>query len=167
MPNSGIFKGRLASAVTTFSLVFLSSCSGIQEKMYPVVNQKIYGPVIIKDEWLEIIPKEPLKATRDVSEVILWFADRYEPKLELKGVRSPDGRTITPEVQLVAQDGTTYQLTVSSLDETGIGFRLHSFNSTPMSLPKDKIYSRVRVRSNSALKCSSIIWRNYNPRDMK
>jgi hypothetical protein len=139
----------------------------LYRKSNPYLNRQIAGPVTIASEWLEITPEEPLKPEREIHEVILEFATPYEPDYQSWGIRLPDKSLVIPEVQLVDQNGGTYKLRVTALDRDGIAFSVRDAVSHQEILPKDKLYSTVRIRIDKSIQCSKIIWSCYNPWDRK
>jgi hypothetical protein len=135
--------------------------------MDPVKDIEIYGVVTISSEWLEITPTEMLKPERDVSVLFLQVSSPYALDFEKNGIRLPDSSVAIPEVKLIDQDKKEYDLRVIYMGETGIGFERASIDLHPIGLPKDKVFPKVRIRCSKPVECSKIIWRNYNPRDMK
>lgn len=125
----------------------------------PYLDQDIGGPVTISSEWLEIVPKKPLRVERQIQYMILDVTDSFEPDYDQWSLRLQDGSIVKPEVQLVDEDGNTYNLTSPALDRKGIGLR----NS---ELPRDRAYRAVRIRSNKPIKLSRIYWHCYNQWDV-
>jgi hypothetical protein len=157
---------RVISLFCFVSLFFLS-CATLQRKITPYVERDISGPVTITTEWLEITPTEPLKPEREVNVVNLVFTTEYKPDYQSNGLRLKDGALALLEVQLVDQYGKTYMLGIESMGPKGIGYGLFDPISHLESLPKDKVYPTVRIKSNKPIECSKIIWRSYNQRDRK
>lgn len=143
--------------------VFLLSCSPP-----PPQDKEIYGKVTLTEQWLEINLKEPLKPEREISEVVIWFADgaNYCAVLQEGKLKLPDGSLVFPEGQIVAQNGTIYELRDAGLSDTGVALGGY-ISGKRLSLPKDNIYTKVRLRSSKPLECRQIVWRNYNPWDSK
>ena len=135
--------------------------------MNPYLKIEISGPATNSSEWMEITPQEPLKPEREVNAVILIFATEYKPDYKANGLRFPDGAVVVPEVQLIDQDGKTFPMGIESMGATGMGFGFFDPNSHLESLPKDKIYPTVRIRSSQPIQCSKIVWQGYNQRDRK
>lgn len=146
----------------------LTSC--VYRFFHPYLDRELSGPITISSEWLEITPKEPLRAERVVQYLYIYTTKPFEPDNRSWGIRLADGSVVVPEVELVDQQGNIYNLKASSFsleDPTranvisGIGF------SALEELPKDKVYRAVRIRSDQPIQCSKIIWRCYDPRDRK
>ncbi|SRR5216684_3683978 len=135
----------------------------------PYLDTEIAGPTTISSDWLEIVPKQSLKPERQVQYLYIETAQPFAADYSTWGIRFPDGSTIVPEVQLVAEDGSSYDLHASSFSlkdpshsdvVSGIGFFLQQ-------LPKDKAYRMVRIRSLRPISCSRIYWRCFNQWDLK
>jgi len=132
----------------------------------PYLDRKVAGPVTLSPQWLEIEPKEPLRIERKDQYIVFEIAEPLttpNPSLE---PTSDDGSIVTFEVQLVDQNGNRYDLTEPAGDGRaevwrGMGMDKHR------SLPARVVFRTVRVRSNKTLKCSSILWRAYDPSDFK
>ncbi|HKQ54028.1 MAG TPA: hypothetical protein VJT74_16750 [Pyrinomonadaceae bacterium] len=75
----------------------------------------------------------------------------------MKNVRLKDGTIVKPEVQLVDQYGNVFdagvQMAASPSDNNG------SITGYVPRLPRDRLYTKVRVRSDKPLKVSRIFWR--------
>src|SRR5215208_2256662 len=76
-----------------------------------VIVRELSEQVTLTNEWLELIPKEPLKAERDTQEVTLF----PDPPIKMvddptdKGSLIPaDGRDANIEAELIDSNGTTY-----------------------------------------------------------
>jgi hypothetical protein len=135
----------------------------------PYLDRDIAGPMTISSAWTEIVPKEPLKPERQVQYIYLETTQPFDPDYSTWGIRYSDGSVVVPEVQLVDQDGNSYNLQPSSYSlkdpsrsdvVSGIGF-------DRQDLPKDKVYLMVRVRSGKAISSSRIYWRCCNQWDRK
>jgi len=152
----------IAGALLVGSLILWGSC-GLYRRFHPNLDREIAGPVSISSEWMEILPKEPLKPEREVQEILIWFAQPYTT--DFNGIISPDGHTFYPEVQLIDQRGDAYNLRISAISSSGIGLSCCKEGHQP--LPKDRNYRAVRLRSDRPVNGSKVVWRCYNPWDYK
>jgi hypothetical protein len=143
-------------------ILFGAACSILQRKANPFLDREISGPVTISSEWMEITPQEPLKPEHEVNAVTLMFASEYIPDYKENGLRFSDGTVMVPEVQLIDQDGKVYALGIESMGPKGMGFAFFDPISHLESLPKDKVYRTVRIRSDKPIECSKLVWRGYN-----
>ena len=125
----------------------------------PYLNRDVSGPITLSSEWTEIVPKEPLRAERQINDLVLVVAEPFEPDYEHWALRLGDGSIVKPEVQLVDEKGNTYNLTSPAigLKEMELGI---------LDLPKDRVYRTIRIRANKPLKLSKIYWHCYNQWDV-
>jgi hypothetical protein len=144
--------------------VFTACCSAPS----PPPDKEIYGAVTLTDQWLEINLKEPIKPEREITEVVIRFADEtnYIVVLKEEKLRLPDGSPVFLEGQIFDKDGAAYELKLAGYNHSLVllGSRDANHNS---NMPKDKFYTKVRLKSTKPLKCRQIAWRNYNPWDRK
>ena len=164
---------RKAGVITLIpnSLIVFFSCaamligSGCMRDSYQV---KLSGPVEIHNEWVEFMPKEPLK----VDKTFQWVVLELEPPLrndiykEGKGPASggilmPDGEVINPEIEVIDQYGNKFSLVWRG----GFGFKP---GYRPQGeYPRDREYTKVRIRSARPIKCKSIYWFCDSSKDWK
>jgi hypothetical protein len=134
----------------------------------PPTDKEIYGAVTLTNQWLEIKLKEPIKPEREITEIVIWFADsaNYLVVLPEGKLKLPDGSLVFPEGQIVDSEGKVYELTDSGISNKSVA--LGGFiPDTRLSLPKGKLYTKVRLRSDKPLECKRIAWHSYNPWDRK
>ena len=125
----------------------------------PYFIQEISGPTTISSEWLEILPEKPLRAKRQINRVVLVISDSYEPDYEHWALRLKDGSLVKLEVQLVDENGTTYDLRSPAIGPREMELGM-------LDLPKDRVYRMVRIRSDKPIRLSRIYWRCYNQWDV-
>jgi hypothetical protein len=131
----------------------------------PYLDQDIAGPVTISSEWLEIVPKKPLRVERQIQMIVLDLDKSIKLERDGWGLVLPDGSIVTPEVQLIDEDGKTYNLDHASSwssPSTGVTYREFSLSD----LPTSKAYRAVRLRSDKPVRCNRIFWRSYNQWDV-
>ena len=131
----------------------------------PYADYELSGPVTISSDWVEFTPKEPLRVERQIQQVVLDLDNSVKVERGGWGLVLPDGSVVTPEVQLIDQDGRAYNLdhpAVWQSSSTGATFR--EFSSP--DLPKNKVYRAVRIRADKGVRCNRVLWRNYNQRDV-
>lgn len=142
------------------AFVNISVAGRIHRFFNPYLEREIAGSTAISPEWLEIVPKEPLRTERQVQYLVLDVAEPFEPDYANWSLRLKDGSLVQPKAQLSDEYGVIYDLTSPALDEKGIAFK----NS---DLPRDRAYRTVRIRSDKPIKLSRVYWRCYNPWDLK
>lgn len=150
----------LVCLVPTVFFVF-----SITSKLYrwydPYLDQELAGPTTTTSGWLEIVPKSPLRVERQRHMVALELDKSIQTENDGSGLVLPDGSVVRPQVELVDEDGETYELNVRSLFiSPSKGKTLAYFSGR--DLPTDKSYVKVRIRSNKSVRCQRIFWRNYN-----
>ena len=120
-------------------------------------DRVVASDVSISADWLELTPQPRLKATKDVQHLII-FSDGDRRSGEETGNEIPrrDRTTGNSEVEIVDETGEVYRLHASLLLSSGTGYRAES------SLPQDKSYTRIRIRSDRPFQASQIIWENFN-----
>jgi hypothetical protein len=139
----------------------------------PYLDREIAGPVVIPTEWLEVAPQEPLRPQRQIQDLVLELdgsvkAPKYGEKgYHCWGVVLQDGSIATLEAQIVDDGGKVYELNAPSfiIDPSGSRPLLRKFSR--IGLPTDKIFRKVRIRSSCPVTCKRILWRCYNPWEVK
>ena len=119
----------------------------------------VSGPVTISSEWAELTPRKPLVPAKQY-QLILLEVDPSEAlvvdNLHLEHIQLGNGIHLKPEIQLIDSQGNVFVAEVyrspvpSYLDNSIVG--------NVESLPQDRKYTKVRVRSNAPVRLSRIIW---------
>jgi hypothetical protein len=120
------------------------------------IERQLLGRVTLSSEWLDVEPDPPLKPSRQVQMIVLVTSDPFEPDFQSRGIRLSGGTTTVPEIQVVDQDGNIYDLktqTISGNTEASYW---------KVALPTDRLYTRVRMRSDNAFTCEKVLWRCHN-----
>jgi hypothetical protein len=120
---------------------------------------------VISFDWKEIDTKNLAKIEKDKHYISILLEPPFEADTPEGGIKSPTGEIINPEIKLVDSEGNEYSLIY-------IGSRRYqngeyaNYGYLP-SLPVDKIYKKVLVRSNKPIKVQKIIWSGYDIKDLK
>ena len=124
-------------------------------------DREVATGVNVSTDWLEITPRPPLKATKQVQHLII-LVDGYSRSLDDTRNRLPlpDGTLADPEVEVVDESGNVYQLHPSLLVSAGVGYTGHYAQRS--SLPQNKSFIKIRIRSDKPFRASKIIWENEN-----
>ena len=80
------------------------------------------------------------------------------------GLLMPDGSIVKLQVEIVADDGSTFELNDPSFFLSDSGDTLAKFSKH--DLPRERKYLKVRIRSDQPINCKRIFWRNYNQWDV-
>jgi hypothetical protein len=133
-------------------------------KMY--IKYEIAADVLITSEWTEILPKLPLKIQKRLQRISLQIRCEQNLDQEEDIWFLANGTVIHPQVQIVDEFGNTYELEGGqagghhkSLDifvASSLGF-----SYKPGGLPKDRTYTKIRVRNDQTFLCPKIIWLDY------
>jgi hypothetical protein len=132
----------------------------------PYLDQEISGPRVLSDEWLEIVPDKPLRPERIVQQIIIYVDKPVTMDRDSWDLVLPDGSRVSPEVELVDEDGNIYELTVPSAVENPNSNEAFQRGFGLRGLPKDKVYRAVRIKSAKPVRVLKIVWRCYDPRDI-
>ena len=151
-----------------------ASCSVYRSAFSPFVERDISGPVTVSSEWKEITPTQPLQTVRQRNAVMFDFSPRLGEKDLVTGndvtkwaIRFSDGSTAMPEVKLVAQDGSEYQLIPGYLSTKLVGFTMTNPTTHLESLPRDKKFRAIRIRCTKPINFSRVYWYSFNQWDRK
>jgi hypothetical protein len=147
----------IAVAGCAVFLILLSVCQGRQTFFDRTIKER----TTLTSEWLEISADPPLKPEQEEHEIALYLEEPFGRDLEAKGVRLADGSVITPEIQLIDQDGKSYDLKYYGKR----GPQLIEF--TLRGQLDGKIYPKVRIRSEKPITCKAILWSNWNLKDIQ
>jgi len=114
---------------------------------HTVTDQDVAGATTISSDWIELVPNRPLKSTRWTQSLIL------EVSPNAAGNNESDLRL--PQVELIDEYRNTYRLKSFAQDSTTM-----LFGSDLIPLPRDRVYPKVRLRSDKPIQCVRILWRN-------
>jgi hypothetical protein len=140
--------------------------SSIYRLFFPYLDQDVTGQILISSEWTEIVPKKPFSVERQIQMIVLDLDKSINLQKDGWGIVLADGSVVTPEVELIDQEGNTYPLDVPSAwfsPSTGVKYREFSSKN---ELPSGKIFRAVRVRSEKPVRCNRVFWRCYNMWDV-
>lgn len=146
-----------------------------------VPTQVISQGMELDEHWREIIPDPPLKVSKDEQKIIIRGpGDLNWSRIIIPGgYKRRKGPVVIPpkiEVQIVSEQGTIYLLN-RICSAVGIGFsyfpeddgtddNIDRQGLLPPSqykrLPKDVVYTKVRIRSEKSVKTGEISWIRYS-----
>jgi hypothetical protein len=123
-------------------------------------DQKVSGEITVSSEWVVITPEERMEPRKQYQSLVLDVADPLlKDNLHLEDIRFADGSAVHPEAQIVDEYGKVYDLrmerapTPSRHENSVVDFG---------SLPDDRAYTQVRLRSDRPLRLSGVLWHCYN-----
>ena len=175
--RQSLFNQTSTSLLILIFVLTLSGCAAIYRSGFvSVPRQPISDAITIGSEWIEIVPPAPLIPYATLQEVILRF-DNYDRKNftdDLRGeiLNLADGRKTKIEAFLFDDKGESYELQIMATGGEGGGFTLGRKmipdiadgkpNYKYLDFPTDRIYTKLKIRSEIPIKCSKIEWICYN-----
>jgi len=150
----------------------LSACDEIFRNPY---IREISSNLELSENWAEINPSPPLEVVNMLQSIEIEFPDISNWNIEhpnkekwyknpgLMNVQMSDGKIIKIDVQIVAKDGTVFEMNSISLL---LGKRL-IFTHLPKgmdltisktTLPKEKEYIKIRIRASLPIRTGKILW---------
>ena len=122
-------------------------------------EQIVSGPVTLSTQWTEFVPQKPLRPTKQSHEIVLDVEPSeglVEDNLHIERIQLANGVVLQPQIQLVDSDGNVFdayvrRYPVPSRYQNGISGHVSG-------LPEGRSYSKVRVRSDSPVRLSRIVW---------
>lgn len=128
-------------------------------------KQIVAENVQITNEWTEITSEKPLEPTKLVQEVQLlikgYKSDIGKP--DFGNITLTDGTKIKPEVEIVDENGKSYQLKDGHRVDNFVGFSVDDKIHGSSEFPKNVSYKIILIRSDKPF-LRKIIWYDY---DMK
>jgi hypothetical protein len=128
---------------------------------------KVSDDLTISDKWVDLQPRQPLKADKDLQYIVLDLKPPFRDDIRREGrgpdkglgILMPDGEVINPEMEIIDQNGRAYKLVYAG--STGAFL---SNQDTKYALangdefPRDQLYKRVRIRSARPIEVRAIYW---------
>ena len=126
----------------------------------PYVQVSIASTAAVTQDWKEILPAEPLRWTKPHEEFSFHIdtPHRRGAKAEIVG---PQGERCVPEVEFITADGKSLLA-----DAHGFwGEDMYFYSSK--GGPGTESIRAIRIRSSLPLQLSELIWRGYDPAEVK
>ena len=131
--------------------------------IYAIVSsnseQIVSGPVTLSSEWTEFIPRKPLRPEKQWHNIVLDVDPTeglVEDNLHDEHMQLANGVNLKPEIQLVDSQGNVFAMQVS---RSAVPSRYNNgLIGYVSNLPEDRVYTKVRVRSNAPVRLSKIVW---------
>ena len=150
----------LFSVAALSGLVVVVFVGGLIYKLATLDSEEIVsGPVTVSAQWTEFVPGKPLQPHKQTQEIVLEVDPSeglVEDNSHLDRMQLSNGVMLRPQIQLVDSKGTVFDAEVSrypvpSLYKDGLSGYFSD-------LPKDRAFWKVRVRSDSPVRLSRIVW---------
>lgn len=156
-----------------FAFILVLFLLGGCEILSPNQTQPVSEAIEINSDWKEIFPPNPLKSKYSVHHISL----KLNQPVELDGndpnnltLKYKDGKSGKIEASLYDDKGESYPLQISG---KGAGILLgrklppRDPSSPPENkpvFPADRVYVKLRIRSELPLQVEKIEWTGYNPK---
>jgi hypothetical protein len=124
----------------------------------------------IMSEWKEVGTQNELQIEKDYN----YISFQIEPPLEIWmdgadaskwGIKIPGGTVINPEIRIIDAEGKEYPLFFAGSRKAGADeFANYHYEG---NLPINRIYQKVRLRSDSPMTVKAILWSGYDQSDRK
>lgn len=128
------------------------------------LRRRIAKDISISSEWIRFEIQPPVKIKNKNQAILLGIKDCWKD-LHGKNLKLSDGTIINPQVEISDESGNTYYLKPGmsfGMPDTELQKWIVSEAAFRYSLPKDKTYTEVRVRSSEPFLCELISWNDYN-----
>lgn len=130
-------------------------------------EREISGAFEINADWKEFTPQPPLESERKIQYVglILDGVKNWDEKDKRK-LLSKDGSAVFIEVEVYDEQGNKYTLTPNSIGRYVMfgkpfeGDPLDAPSKEP-DFPRDRKYTKIRIRSDKNIQCQRIVWGTY------
>jgi hypothetical protein len=126
----------------------------------PYVQVPIAPTATVTQDWTEVRPRKPLHWTKPVQEFSFHIDTPHQQSTQVEIV-GPGGEHFIPEVELITMSGKT------------MAMQGHGFWGEEMYFDWGKGGSgmgpiqAIRIRSRVPLQISNLIWRGYDPAEVK
>ena len=139
-------------------LVLIGSCVVGLVTMHS--DQLVSGAVTVSTEWVVITPKKQMSPTKQYQSLVLDVAEPLlQDNLHLENIRFADGSAVHPEAQIVDEYGNVHSLKMERAPTPSI----HENSIVDFgSLPEDRAYTHLRLRSDRPLRLSKVLWHCFN-----
>ena len=130
-------------------------------------DEEIVGEnILITSEWTEILPKQPLEIKKRFQRISLQVVCEQNLDQEENLWLLEDGTVINPQIEIVDEFGNTFELEGGQASVTPKNSEIFVASSLGFSyknyrVPKDRTYTKIRIRNDQKFLCTKVIWLNY------
>jgi hypothetical protein len=124
------------------------------------VVQPVAPRAEIGTDWTVLTPPKALLWSKPVEELAFLIDSPHQIGEHLEVV-GPKGEKFVPEVQLLSPSGKWYQMDSHGILGEEMFFTLRNGSSDLTS------FNEVRIRSDVPITISKVLWRGYDPNDVK
>ena len=152
-----------------FAMAFISNSCGLFGELGAIVSspQEVSGAVEIKEEWAEITPPKPLRSSVKTHKFSVQTDDVKGYDASDKNAQTlefENGKRGKVEAILFDDKGNEYILGIVGVGGKNGGFylgKVHSLdkpNLKEADFPKDRVYSKLKIRSEVIFQIKKIEW---------
>lgn len=120
--------------------------------------------VVITSEWIEVGDKNSLTIEKDVYYLSILLKPSFEIDLINKGIKTPDGVLLKPEIILVDSKGEKKPLAFSGGRRAGSNVYVNFGHEK--EIPTEINYSKIMIRNDKPLPVNKLLWAGYNIKDL-
>ena len=123
-------------------------------------ERSISGPLTLSSNWIEIIPAKPIRAAKQHQDIVLYVDPAeglVKDNLHMERIQLASGALLKPEIQLFDQNGNEFTAAIENYagNKNGLLGRISE-------LPTERTYTKLRIRSDKAVRLSRVVWHCWN-----
>jgi len=150
------------------AVAILVTVYGIVKRLF---YRKYYRNVVLADnflisqDWKPLETTEQIIADKDINLISIGVALPFKAFGIRRGISTPDGEIVNPEIILVDMDGVEYDFArkEGSLRYQGYEFANYKYEG---DLPRNKKFIEILLRSSVSIPTTRIQWSGYNIKDL-
>ena len=144
-------------------LLFVGSVAYVYFIIFGNADRTIARNLSVTNEWTEVSIDPPVKPSYDHQAIYLRPVG-FKVDLAVKGneIRLPDGTVVEPEVEVYDENGKAFRMHKSGFAMAREDY-VEFWPEPTWTLPKNRKYSSVRIRSDVPFVCESVSWIDYSP----
>ncbi|NJM54262.1 MAG: hypothetical protein HC846_13305 [Blastocatellia bacterium] len=120
----------------------------------------------IGETWIELDFKEVDTQKKDKYFLALVVESPFDGGFDKKGIKTPEGEIVNPEIKLVNEKGDAYGFELCRGGSYGFNGKLVGYCPRP-DIPKGIVFQKLLIKSEKPIRVKSIIWRGYDIKDLK
>jgi hypothetical protein len=131
------------------------------------IDRTLATNLSVSSEWIELSFDPPLRVLRRQQDLNIRIPglDQVQDRGSPPQIKLPDGRVIKPELEIYDEFGNRFEYNFNGFRHSPatIIFVLKYDPERYKSLPQDRSYPRLRIRSDVPFVCERLNWRNSDP----
>jgi hypothetical protein len=126
----------------------------------PYIVEPVVSQAVLSTNWKEFRPAHPLRWSRPVEE-LSFRVDAPHHIGEHLEIIGPSGERFVPEVELLGDNGKPFVMDSHGFLGEEVVF---AFRNKPSGLTS---IQAIRIRSSTPIDVSNMLWRGYDPKEVK